>query len=109
MPPSADDTATAKYFHAGPFNRAQVRTDFAKTFAKDPHYNSASANDLEALLGFIEVDARVTDVRWMAYMLATAYWETSHIEKAKKAVLNKKTHKPVLDKAGNPLMRDIKV
>jgi hypothetical protein len=44
----------------------------------------------------MEADSRVTDIRWMAYMLATAYWETSHIVQKQKITINKMTHKPVI-------------
>jgi hypothetical protein len=105
---SAEEKATLKYFHSGPFNRAQIRTDFATKLAKESHYNSASIPNLEMILAYMEVDARITDVRWMAYMLATAYWETSHIEKIQKPTFDKKG-KPVLDKAGNQVTKQIKV
>ena len=104
---SAQEKATLKYFHAGPFNRAQIRTDYATKLAKETHYNSASIPNLERLLAYMEVDARITDIRWMAYMLATAYWETSDPVKIQKATF--KEGKPVLDKAGNPVMKQITV
>jgi hypothetical protein len=102
LPPvSAEAAATAKYFHSGPFNHTQVRSDFATRFKKDAHFNADSTDDLETLLGFIETDSRVTDIRWMAYMLATAYWETSHIVHKQVTKTDPKTHKETT--------RDIKV
>lgn len=92
-PVDKEAAATAKYFHSGAFNHAQIRTDFATSFKKDPHYNADSTDDMETLLGFIEMDSRVSDVRWMAYMLATAYWETSHIVHKQVTQIDKKTKK----------------
>lgn len=90
---STDSDAAEKYFHAGPFDRAKIRSEFIAKFSKEPRYNSASINDLDTLIGFIEADSRITDIRWMAYMLATAYWETSHLVKKRVPSVNKKTHK----------------
>jgi len=35
------------------------------------------ASGIDALLGFLEQDGNVSDVRWAAYMLATTKWECS--------------------------------
>ncbi|HEY9225101.1 MAG TPA: glycoside hydrolase family 19 protein [Gemmatimonadaceae bacterium] len=99
--------APDKYFHNKPFVKSQIRTDFATKLGSDPRFNAASTNDLETLLSYIEADPRVTDVRWMAYMLATAYWETAHIEKIQKPVLDKKGN-PAM-KAGVPVVKNVKV
>lgn len=55
----------------------------------------------------MEADVLVSDVRWMAYMLATAYWETAVTVTRRVPKLAKR--KPVLDKAGLPVMRNIRV
>lgn len=39
-----------------------------------------SLPDLLTVVAFLVSDAHVSDLRYMAYMLATAYWETSHVE-----------------------------
>lgn len=88
-------TATAKYFHCGVFNHTQLRTDFAATFKGDDRYNADSTDDMDKLVKFIENDARVSDVRWMAYLLATAYWETSHTVHKQITKIDKTTKKAV--------------
>ena len=100
-PVNKEASATAKYFHCGVFNHTQLRTDFAATFKGDAHYNADSTDDMDMLVKFIENDARVSDVRWMAYLLATAYWETSHIVHKQVTQIDKKTKKEIT--------RDIKV
>lgn len=58
-----------------PFDRksffAEYRTCFPGTITQ------SQVIGLEALLGFIEADEDVEDVRWMAYMLATTKHETA--------------------------------
>ena len=65
----------------GRFVHSQIETGFTAKFSKTAHYDSLSIPNLLTLLGFIEDDVEIVDLRWMAYMMATAYWETSHIEK----------------------------
>jgi putative chitinase len=40
--------------------------------------NQSQVDGLNALLGAAESDATITDIRWLAYMLATTYHETAH-------------------------------
>ncbi len=56
------------------------------------------------LVNKMAVDARVTDIRWMAYMLATACHETKHHVAYPK--LNPTTNLPMpkLDKSGKPMI-----
>ena len=49
-------------------------------FKHNDHYDERSLPNMQVLLGLIEADLAMTDIRWLAYMLATALWETSHIE-----------------------------
>lgn len=64
-------------------------------------------NDVLTLLGMIEQDTAITDIRWMAYMLATVLKETTHPETQELRVLNKKGE-PVLDKKGQPMVRKLR-
>jgi hypothetical protein len=65
------------YAYVRPFDRQRLRAGFPDTMRGAPKYNPASVDAMIALLGLMELDIEVRDVRWMAYMLATAYWETA--------------------------------
>ena len=78
---AADVAAMAIYVWQGKFDRIKLREGFIKEFGKDPHFDTSAIPHMELLLGFIESDIRITDIRWMAYMLATAYWETTSLKK----------------------------
>ena len=41
------------------------------------HLTTAQVGELDALLGFVESDADITDIRWAAYILATVKHETA--------------------------------
>jgi hypothetical protein len=69
------------FLWGGRFVHRQVEAGFTAKFKTTAHYDSLSIPHLVTLLEFIENDVAIVDLRWMAYMLATAYWETSHIEK----------------------------
>jgi hypothetical protein len=53
----------------------------------------------------MQADSRVTDVRWMAYMLATAFWEASHTV-TETVQVPKQQGQPVLGPDKQPLMVD---
>lgn len=101
---AADNAANAIYAWQGKFDRIKLRDGFVREFGKSPHFDAAAIPQLELLVGFIEDDTRITDVRWTAYMLATAYWETTSLKKETVPVLDKH-HKPIVDKKGKPLVR----
>jgi len=104
---AADSAANAIYAWQGKFDRIKLREGFVGAFGKSAHYDAAAIPQLELLVGFVEGDTRVTDVRWTAYMLATAYWETTSLKKESVPVLDKH-HKPVVGKDGKPLVRSRK-
>lgn len=83
-------SAGRQYAWGGKFDRELLRAGFPKHLGKTPHFNAAAITGLETLVGLIEDDVEVVDIRWMAYMLATAFWETSHIEKVVRQSRNKK-------------------
>jgi hypothetical protein len=68
--------------HTGTFDHREVLRAVTAGFSADPvaggHFTQAAAGDLAQIIGFMEADSRIIDIRWMAYMLATAYWETAH-------------------------------
>jgi hypothetical protein len=103
----ADLDATAKYFFPGQFDRVKFRKAFADQFSKTAHYDAAAIPDMEALLAFIEADTRVADIRWMAYMLATVFWETTSLKKYEVPTKGK-NGKPLLGKNGQPIMHTVK-
>lgn len=76
----------ADFIHTGTFDHAAFSTDVTTRFTADPvagaRFTRASLPDWVQLLGFMERDPRIVDVRWMAYMLATAYWEAAHTVQA---------------------------
>ena len=90
----------AEYLYQGKFDQAIVRTQYAAEFTGKPKYNAGSVEQLIALLGMIETDSSITDLRWMAYMLATVYLESSRTVK---------TQVTTKDKKGNVVTKDIKV
>lgn len=101
---AADKAANAIYVWQGKYDRVKLQQGFLREFGKSPHFNAAAVPHFELLVGFIEDDTRIADLRWAAYMLATAYWETTSLEKTTVPVLNKQ-HKPVLGKNGKLLVR----
>ena len=101
---AADKAANAIYVWQGKYDRIKLQQGFLREFGKSPHFNAAAIPHFELLVGFIEADTRITDLRWAAYMLATVYWETTSLEKTIAPILDKH-HKPVLGKNGRPLVR----
>jgi hypothetical protein len=66
-----------EYIYTHRFDQAAFRDAYAREFAKLPKYNAASIPALLTLLGFMEDDRSLIDIRWMAYMLGTAFVESS--------------------------------
>lgn len=91
------------YSKPASFDRTIVLDEFARQFKSSPHYNPGAAQNLMILLGLIEGDNDITDVRWAAYMLATAMYETTIPERIERPALNKKG-KPIHNKNGQPVM-----
>lgn len=78
------------YFYAGEFDGNEFQTHYAAEFNNVAKFNLASMPDLLWLVGKIGVDKRVTDIRWSAYILATAYVESSHTIRIVKQTKDKK-------------------
>ena len=66
-----------EYIYTHPFDRQAFRAAYHHEFSRVAKYNAASIPALITLLGFMENDSSIMDVRWMAYMLATAFVESS--------------------------------
>lgn len=67
----SDETPASKYMHSGPFDRAIFAAEYASRF-----HGHVAPHGLLHLLGLMERDPYVMDIRWMAYMFATATIET---------------------------------
>ncbi len=78
--PGANTSGQRKYKYTGGFDFAKVSSGMQEKFKHNDHYDERSLPNMQVLLGLIEADLAMTDIRWIAYMLATALWETSHIE-----------------------------
>lgn len=104
VPPSAADIAAlATYARPTAFDRIKLREGFLTQFGNSQRFDSTAIPPLEQLVGFMEADSSIADIRWMAYMLATAYWETTSLKKETVPTLDKKGQ-PLRDKKGQPLV-----
>jgi hypothetical protein len=65
------------YIYLGKFDRGAFRDAYLQEFSTVKKANPTSLPALLTLLGFIESDPSVLDIRWMAYMLGTALIEAS--------------------------------
>lgn len=73
----------ADYIHIGFFDEQVFQAEAARRFAASPRvdggrYNAGSVPPMLDLLGRCARDPRIIDIRWIAYILATAMWETNH-------------------------------
>lgn len=95
----------AQYAYAGAYDHDKFLTEFKKRIATGG-FAETTDTDLLELLGFIEDDPDITDVRWTAYLLATAFWEGRSLVKGQHQRYDKKG-KALIDKKGNPVMRSV--
>lgn len=66
------------YRFSGVFHPQAVLSACAREFIKAPKWNTASQSDLLFVLGRLAWDSRILDVRYVAYVMATLFIETSH-------------------------------
>lgn len=92
------------YVYIGHFERKAFIDSFKENFAGKPRYDAAALPALLTLLGHMERDSAIMDIRWMAYMFATVFWETTSPAIFEVPVLNKKG-KVLVDKSGRRVMR----
>jgi hypothetical protein len=76
----SDDTI--EYSYSGAFDRQKLTKLFEAEFSKSVVQLQRSEPNFLALVGYIENDAFMTDIRWAAYLLATTYWEAKVLQKA---------------------------
>ena len=62
----------AQYAHRGAFNKVALVQAYRKEFGRN------TPNGMLSLLAMMERDTQLTDIRWMAYMLATVATESRH-------------------------------
>lgn len=103
---AASKASEAKYAWAGTFDPVKLRVAFLKEFSKVRNFDPEVIPHMELLVGFMAKDPAITDIRWMAYMLATAYKETTDYKREAVPRLGK-NRKPLHDKHGKPLVRTL--
>ncbi len=95
------------YTHMGGFDRQlfanalEQRKDLNIYF--QVRFNSTTVNNAWSLVQLMQADYLIIDIRWMAYMLATAFWEASHTVKIQVPKLDKKKQ-PMLNKDQTPIL-----
>lgn len=71
------------YVYSGRFDHARFRSEASARLAADrataTRFDAGSLDDYDTMLGSMEIDARIIDIRWMAYMFATAFWEAAEV------------------------------
>ncbi|WP_295638499.1 hypothetical protein [Novosphingobium sp.] len=87
----AVDYANSGRYDLDAFQKA-VDLGFGKTTDTEAkgHYYSGSTANFASLLGLAAADTRVTDIRWIAYMMGTTFWEAAHIVSLPPAAPKKK-------------------
>jgi len=71
-------TSGTSYAYRGTYDKDEFAKGYESSFAHIQKFNKASVQELVSVLSMIEVDKRIIDLRWTAYMLATMFIETSH-------------------------------
>lgn len=97
----------AFYFYCGHFDMRKFEAGLSGEFASDPRFDAGKVVSARTLLTLMQSDPLIVDIRWMAYMLATAFWETTSPRFRDVPVLNKKTHKPIMGADGRPRTKKI--
>ena len=97
------EPAKSGYQYVGAYDHTVFQIECIGRFSGSSRYNAAALPRMMELLGLIERDSLVTDVRWVAYMLATVMLETTTATWVERMALNKKG-KPLHDKKGKPVM-----
>jgi hypothetical protein len=106
--PGANTSGQRKYKYTGGFDFTKISSGMREKFKHVGRFDERSLPNMQALLGLIEADTAMNDIRWIAYMLATALWETSHIEVIKVPVVDAKGVSKT-DKVGNVITRTKKI
>jgi hypothetical protein len=67
----------AKDYKKKTIDRAIFMAEYTQFMIKNPRYSEAAVPQAMYLLEKMQSDARITDLRWIAYMFATLAWETT--------------------------------
>jgi hypothetical protein len=96
------DTAPEQFLHTGGFDQAKFAAAFEARKNKHLYFrvrfNAAAVANAWQLIVMMQADSRVIDIRWMAYMLGTAYFEAP-------AQLTITRSVPSVNKRGKPILR----
>lgn len=68
------------YIHRGGFDMDRFIREYKADFGKDARYHASKEPNLRRFLGYMQRDPMMIDIRWMAYILATVYWEDARLE-----------------------------
>lgn len=88
----------SQYIYRGDFDTETFIKEYNNDFAKDAHFSKDKEAHLREFLGFLTADPFMIDIRWMAYILATVFWENE----ARDTVLTGKK-----DKKGKPITHKV--
>lgn len=80
------------YSQYDPFEKNAFRKAYVAEFKNVPKFTVGSIPDLVHYLEMMEKDPDITDLRWMSYMLATAFIESSTTVKITRQSRNKRGH-----------------
>jgi hypothetical protein len=97
------DTEDNNYSTPSSFDKKTFLEEFSKQFKGNPRFGGPAAENVLAMLRRIERDPDITDVREIAYLLATTAWETTVLQTVERPATNKKTGKPIPDKNKQPI------
>jgi hypothetical protein len=89
-------TKPKNYMFVGHFDMEAFINGYKTEFAKDSFYDPSKETNLRQMLGFMANDPKMIDIRWIAYILATAYLEVCAADPVE--VYNKKTKKTKIQK-----------
>lgn len=98
------------YTHNGGFDYGIFEKSFVEDMAAysdvKGRYDPTKLGNATTLLKLMQADAQIIDLRWMAYMLATAFWETTY-PRMKTVAKTDKSGKPLLGPDKKPLTKEI--
>ena len=104
LPPKPPFNA-AQFAYSGSYDHVRFLAEFHQRFATRGMADTTDA-DVLALLGFIETDTDIADLRWTAYLLATGFWEGRSLTKEAQ-VVHDKHGKPRVDRSGKTMTRTV--
>jgi hypothetical protein len=99
------------YTHTGGFDQQKFRDAFTARRTEHQYFRvrftPSAVDNAWTLVQMMQADPLIMDIRWMAYMLATAFWEAAHTVPITIQVPKLDKHKqPVLDEKKQPVLVD---